>query len=196
MHFCISMQYHQYYGLQVIHCRRLSKIQQVLLPHMVSNWGLPAPDCHFSDLQDLLTRAATTAFTTALAMSLHLGVRLAAPKHNRAYFNSIVLQLHIPPDTASTAINPPIPIYFLKKKKKLPNYVLLLQTIPHAHCTAASHGTDDCDCRGVLQWLSFSSAHRSWHQATSCRISAICAYSEPCAQIPTDHHFLVNKLRS
>lgn len=117
MHFCISMQYHQYYGLQVIHCRRLSKIQQVLLPHMVSNWGLPAPDCHFSDLQDLLTRAATTAFTTALAMSLHLGVRLAAPKHNRAYFNSIVLQLHIPPDTASTAINPPIPIYFLKKKK-------------------------------------------------------------------------------
>lgn len=113
------MQYHQYYGLQVIHCRRLSKIQQVLLPHMVSNWGLPAPDCHFSDLQDLLTRAATTAFTTALAMSLHLGVRLAAPKHNRAYFNSIVLQLHIPPDTASTAINPPIPIYFLKKKKKI-----------------------------------------------------------------------------
>lgn len=108
-----------YYGLQLIHCRRLSKTQHVLLPHMVSNQGLLVPDCHFSDFQDLLARAATTAFTTALAMSLHLGVRLAAPKHYRVYFNSKVLQLHIPTDTASTAINPPIPSYFPQKKFKI-----------------------------------------------------------------------------
>lgn len=49
-------------------------------------------------------------------MSLHLGIRLAAPKHCGVHFNSKVLQLHIPTDTASTVVNPPTPTYFLKKK--------------------------------------------------------------------------------
>lgn len=49
-------------------------------------------------------------------MSLPLGIRLAAPKHYRVYFNSKVLQLHIPTHTASAAINPPTPIFFLQNK--------------------------------------------------------------------------------
>lgn len=49
-------------------------------------------------------------------MSLHLGVRLAAPKRYRVYFHSKALQLYIPTDTAPTAINLPTPIYFLQKR--------------------------------------------------------------------------------
>lgn len=84
-------------------------------------------------------------------MSLHLSVRLAAPKHYKVYFSSKVLQLHIPTDTASTAINPPIPIYLLQKKNLNPIQIMCYSywLTPCSHCTAASHGTDDCDCRGV-----------------------------------------------